>query len=98
MSRWIVLIVLLLNSLTTSVLAEQAGGDVTLPDIPRVSAFEAYQKYKAGKAIIIQAGGISYEKRHIIGAILVEQEDVTHGRTPLPDFPTEGIEIFTYCY
>jgi hypothetical protein len=36
------------------------------PEVPRVSAYEAYIKYKADKAIIIQAGGEDYRKRHLM--------------------------------
>jgi len=71
---------------------------VDAPEVPRASAYEAYLKYKAGKAIIIQAGGCNYKSRHILGALNVPQEDITHGRIKLPKFPKKGIEIFTYCY
>jgi hypothetical protein len=81
-----------------SIKSVKTRSKVDFPDVPRVSAYEAYVKYKAGKAILIQAGGISYEKRHILGAINLKQEAVTKGRIKLPNFPRKGIEIFTYCY
>jgi len=68
------------------------------PEVPRGSAYEAYVKFKAGKAIIIHAGGQKYESRHILGAFNVGQEAVAKGRIKLPNFPKRGIEIFTYCY
>ena len=71
---------------------------VDLPEVPRVSAYEAYVKFKAGKAIIVQAGGIKYENRHIIGALNIGQEAVAKGLIKLPKLPRKEIEIFTYCY
>ena len=68
------------------------------PEVPRVSAYEAYVKYKTGKAIIIQAGGEAYKKRHILGALEIGQEAVRKGEIRLPKLPKKGIEIFTYCY
>ena len=62
--------------------------------IPRVSAFEAYGKYKDGKAIILHAGGEAYKLRHIVGAFNMEK----YNDSILLKFPKKGIEIFTYCY
>ena len=75
-----------------------ARSNVDFPEVPRVSAYEAYVKFKAGKAIIIHAGGQKYESRHILGAFNVGREAVAKGRIKLPNFPKRGIEIFTYCY
>lgn len=71
---------------------------VARPEIPRVSAYEAYLKYKAGKAIIFQAGGCNYEDRHILGAFNIGAGAVRKGEIKLPKLPKKGIEIFTYCY
>ena len=71
---------------------------VNFPEVPRVSAYEAYVNFKAGKAIIIHAGGIKYENRHIIGALNIGQEAVAKGLIKLPKLPRKEIEIFTYCY
>ena len=73
---------------------------VAFPEVPRVSAYEAHVKYKVGKAIIIQAGGESFKKRHILGAINLGggAERVVRKEIKLPKFPRKGIEIFTYCY
>jgi hypothetical protein len=77
---------------------------VDYPWVPRVSAYEAYVKYKEGKAIIMHAGGESYYKRHISGAFNVERfgSIEKHGYEivdpALVKFPKKGIEIFTYCY
>jgi hypothetical protein len=68
------------------------------PHVLRISAYEAYQKYKAGKAFLIQAGGATFEKRHIFGAFNVSDEGVRKGMVPLPAFPMSGIDLFTYCY
>ena len=76
-------------------LGNQAGA---FPHVPRISAYEAYQKYKAGKAFIIHAGGMTFEKRHIMGAFDVSDQRVRKSIIPLPAFPMAGIELFTYCY
>lgn len=76
----------------------QNQNPVDFPEVPRVSAHEAYVKYKAGEAIIVHAGGEAYNRRHIVGAFSVSQEGILKGEIKLPNFPKEGIEIFTYCY
>lgn len=76
----------------------QNQSQVDFPEVPRVSAYEAYVKYKSGKAIIVCGGGEAYDRRHILGAFNVSQEGVFRGEIKLPNFPTTGIEIFTYCY
>ena len=43
--------------------------NVDAPWVPRVSAYEAYVKYKQAKAIILHGGGEAYNKRHIMGAL-----------------------------
>ncbi len=73
-------------------------GQVNYPEVPRVSAYEAYVKFKTGKAIIIHAGGELYEKRHLMGAFNVDGPAVTHKGKQLPNFPMTGVEIFIYCY
>jgi hypothetical protein len=64
------------------------------PEVPRISAYEAYVKYKEGKAIILHGGGEAYSKRHIIQAFNLEK----YNDEILQRFPKQGIEIFTYCY
>ena len=76
----------------------EAQTKVDFPGVPRVSAFEAFVKYKAGKAIIVHAGGAKYESRHIVGALNIDQEAIRDGKIKLPKLPDRGIEIFTYCY
>ena len=68
------------------------------PAVPRVSAWEAYTKYKAGKAILIHAGGELFEKRHIVGAFNVDAPAVLNKGRKLPNFPQKGMEIIIYCY
>jgi len=71
--------------------------EVIYPHIPRVTAYEAYLKYKEGKAIIFHAGGMHYSKRHILGAFNLDVSDELKDQR-LQKFPKVGIEIFTYCY
>jgi hypothetical protein len=73
---------------------QSQGKRVDYPWVPRVSAYEAYVKYKAGKAIIMQDGGEAYNGRHILGAFNLEK----YNDQLLLKFPKQGIEIFTYCY
>ena len=68
---------------------------VDFPEIPRVSAMEAYVKYKNGKAIILHAGGVPYKERHIIGALNFDFKD---REERIKRLPQKGFEIFTYCY
>lgn len=71
--------------------------ELDYPDVPRVLAYEAFVKYKAGKAIILHGGGEVYNRRHILGAINMDYKDEIKDKL-LPKFPKDGIEIFTYCY
>jgi hypothetical protein len=89
---------LLASSVYAQNMIELSRDDVDFPEVPRISAYEAYKQYKAGKAILIQAGGTSFEKRHIMGAYELDSESVRKGRIPLPSFPMRGIDIYTYCY
>ena len=77
---------------------EQKQKAVDFPEVPRVSAQEAYIKFKSGKAIIIQAGGSSYKNKHIMGALDINAEAVQRGKIKLRPLPKKGVEIFTYCY
>jgi hypothetical protein len=70
---------------------------VSHPEILRVSAYEAYSKYKEGKALIFHGGGERYNKRHILNAPNLDVEESLMDRI-LVKFPKQGIEIFTYCY
>lgn len=70
---------------------------VQYPDIPRVSAYEAYNLYKAGNLIILHAGGEGYNKRHIAGAFNLDVGDDLKEKI-VSRFPKKGIEILTYCY
>jgi hypothetical protein len=67
------------------------------PEVPRVSAYEASVKFKAGKAYILHAGGQDYSKRRILGSFNFD-ETVKNKDEILMKFPKEGIEIFTYYY
>ena len=68
------------------------------PRIPRVTAYEVFKKFNSGKAILFHAGGESFERRHILGAIELEQMDVLNKTVRLPELPKYGVEIFIYCY
>ena len=74
---------------------EPSKEDLDYPWVPRISAYEAYVKYKEGKAIIFHGGGLHYNKRHIMGAINLDLKD---RKELLSKYPKKGIEIFTYCY
>jgi len=79
--------------------SQQGSGErkVAYPEIPRVSAYEAYTKYREGKAIIFHGGGDKFERRHILVAYNLDVPDEIMDRM-LVKFPKEGIEIFAYCY
>jgi len=77
---------------------KSSGKVVDSPDVPRISAHEAYKKYKAGKALLIHAGGEAFERRHIFGAFHVIHQGVLNGSMRLPNLPKDGVEIYTYCY
>jgi len=79
-------------------LTAQDQSQVAFPEVPRISAYEVFSKYKNGKAIIVHAGGEAFDRRHILGAFNVPEEKVLKGEIKLPNFPKTGIEIFTYCY
>ena len=70
---------------------------VAHPEIPRVSAYEAYGKYKEGKALIFHGGGDRYDRRHILVAYNLDVGESLMDKI-LVKFPKQGIEIFTYCY
>lgn len=91
-------ILLLIGSVHAQNIVQPAQKILDFPEVPRISAFEAYQKYKAGKAIIIHAGGELYERRHIMGAHDVNADAVILGQTPLPNFPMKGLDLYTYCH
>jgi len=71
--------------------------EIPYPEIPRVSAFEVYVKYKAGKALLLYGGGEKYSGRHIMGAINLDFQDHKLDEI-LPKIPKKEIELFTYCY
>ena len=77
-------------------LKAQAGMD--FPEVPRVSAYETYLKHKAGKGVLLHAGGNSYKNQHIMGSINAPGHLIKEGKFKLPKLPKKGIEIFIYCY
>ena len=77
----------------------KARKKLTLQDVPRVSAYEAFLKFKAGKAIIVSSQHAqNFKVNHIAGSLNVCVEDVHRGKINLPNLPRKGLEIFTYCY
>jgi len=90
-------IIFLLLTFQVNAQSEKPLGErkVAYPEIPRVSAYEAYLKYKEGKAIIFHGGGETYSGRHILGAYNLDVKDEVMDKI-LVKFPKEGIEIFTY--
>ena len=97
MKRWMlpVLIICLFSAQTGAQSQKSGNSEVDFPWVPRVSAYEAYVKFKAGKAIILHGGGLGYSKRHILGSIDL---DFSPREKRLQKFPKQGVEIFTYCY
>jgi hypothetical protein len=71
---------------------------IDFPKTPRISAFDAYQKTKSGKAVIIHAGGEIFERRHIMGAYDIPYDKFKAGKIGIPTFPKTGVVILTYCY
>ncbi len=68
------------------------------PNVPRISAQKAYYFYKSGKAIIVHAGGIGYNSKHIVGSLDIDQVSVSTGALKLPRLPKSKVLIITYCY
>jgi len=97
MKQWMlpILIICLLSVQTEAQSKKNINEEVDYPWVPRVSAYEAYNKYKAGKAIILSAGGESFSRRHIMGSLNFNVKPRDHLIIKLPK---QGIEIFTYCY
>ena len=101
MKKHIVFSYLIFLCLVVSTEAQVIGSDgkeLKFPEVPRISAFEVYEKFKAGKVILVQAGGEAWDRRHIVGAYNVPSEDILYGRAEPPAFPKTGIEIITYCF
>lgn len=73
-------------------------GKLAYPDVPRITAQEAYMKYKVGKAIIVHAGPGIFEKRHIMGAFNIPWNPIRKGQAKPPNLPKNNLEILTYCY
>jgi hypothetical protein len=90
-----ILIICLYSVQTGAQSQKNSNNGVDFPWVPRVSAYEAYTKYKSAKAIIFHAGGVGFNQRHILGAI---NFDFKPRERELQKFPKSGIEIFTYCY
>lgn len=88
-------ILFFLFQIDNNVLGQSRRENVDFPWVPRVSAYEAYTKFKEGKAIILHAGGEKFNRRHIIGAFNFDVKPRDHLINKLPK---QGIEIFTYCY
>ena len=68
------------------------------PHLPIISAYDAYVKYKSGKAILINAGGEAFDRRRIMGSIRVHGESVRLGKIRFPALPRKGVYILVYCY
>ena len=75
------------------------GRAVDYADLPRATALEVFRAYKTGKMFaLIHAGGESYRKRHIMGAVDLTLSDVTSGKKRIPRLPKVKGMIFIYCY
>lgn len=87
---------LLAAQINAQIQNEPPKQDVDYPWVPRISAYEAYVKYKAGEAIILHGGGAGkFSNRHIVGAYNL---DIKGRDGLLQKFPKKGVAIFTYCY
>ncbi len=77
----------------------RVGEEIPYPQIPRVSAYEVYTKYKSGKVILLYAGGLGqqYKNRRIMISFNMDFKEEILDKL-LPKFPKRGMEIFTYCY
>ncbi len=69
--------------------------NVDYPEIPRVTAYEAYVKYKQGKALIIHAGGDTHSRRHVLGSFNLDLPEEKK-EAMLLKFPKRGLEVFIY--
>lgn len=85
-------------AISPTVAKPNSDRNVALSKIPRVSAYEVYLKFKAGKAIIIDAQHSTSHGRRISGAFHINGEAVRRGRIPLPKLPSRGVELYFYCY
>lgn len=99
MKKYMLLTMISLIYFTCQVMAQthnqKASNANAYPYVARVSAYEAYVKYKAGKALIFHGGGMKFSNAHIVGAFNL---DLKNRESLLKKFPKKGIEIFTYCY
>jgi len=93
----LMLIIVLLPTMQTwaQIQKQLQESEVDYPWVPRISAYEAYIEYKAGKTIILNAGGEAFSRRHILGSLNFNVKPRNHLINKLPK---QGIEIFTYCY
>lgn len=67
--------------------------------VPRISVKNAYLLFREKKAIILHAGGETFNKRHIVGAINVTHTgDSAYKNKKVPKLPKKGVLIITYCY
>ena len=74
------------------------GQDIDWPNVPRIGAMEALTLVKAGKGMLIHAGGEDFKRRHILGAIEMYFTDYENGKRGLPRLPDKGIWLLFYCY
>jgi hypothetical protein len=98
--KTVIIPTLLVLAILTGASHAESGREKVLPfpEVPRISAFEAYQNFKNSKVILLQAGGEGYEKRHIVGSLQIPLGRIKKGEVRLPNFPRAGVEIYTYCY
>jgi hypothetical protein len=90
---WSVIFILFLSS---QVIAEKHQ----LPEVPRISAILAYERYKTGKVILVNAmNDEGHKKNHILGAINMPNDgpsDLQRIREGGLVFPPDT-EIIVYC-
>jgi hypothetical protein len=103
MKKWLLsgcMFFLFFAGLTPAFAQTEFEEESQFPEAPRISAHEAYFNSKAGKVILIQAGGEAFSSRHIVGAFEMkgDQEAMRRGEIEFPNYPSTGVEIYTYCY
>ncbi len=99
MKKYAIFVCLIYLLLTLQTEAQNKLKDSDFYGVPRISAYEAYLEYKAGKAIILFSGGRQYSGRHIAGSYNFDVGDKERDKLLLKyKFPKNGINILTYCY
>jgi rhodanese-related sulfurtransferase len=79
----------------------QVGGEIRdRSEVPRISAILAYEKFKTGKTILVDANPeATFSKKHILGSFNIPNDgaqDIARMREMILPFKPEQ-EIVVYC-